>query len=95
VFDNPCLKAAPVEEEAPNSDTEYDEAEDGRRKNKAKKTPPKTAGKIANTENFWGRVNEWFKEQIALRGFSLTGLWWKRYAISFVTPIGSVPASIA
>jgi hypothetical protein len=79
VFENPTLKAAPAEEEAPDSDIEYDEAEETRPRKKPKKTPAKKAGKIAKGENFWGRVDEWFKSEVAERGSSLTGPKWKRY----------------
>ncbi|KAJ7331054.1 hypothetical protein DFH08DRAFT_966797 [Mycena albidolilacea] len=79
VFENPTLKAAPAEEEAPDSDIEYDEAEETRPRKKPKKTPAKKAGKIAKGENFWGRVDEWFKNEVAERGSSLTGPKWKSY----------------
>jgi hypothetical protein len=79
VFDHPTLKASPAEEETPDSDMEYDEAEDTRLRKKPKKMPAKKAGKVAKGENFWGRVNEWFKVKVAERGSSLTGPRWKRY----------------
>ncbi|KAJ7721579.1 hypothetical protein B0H14DRAFT_3170309 [Mycena olivaceomarginata] len=77
VFDHPTLKASPAEEEAPDSDIEYDEGEDTRLRKKPKKMPAKKAGKVAKGENFWGRVDEWFKAEVAERGSSLTGPKWK------------------
>ncbi|KAJ7706641.1 hypothetical protein B0H14DRAFT_3026101 [Mycena olivaceomarginata] len=41
--------------------------------------PAKKAGKVAKGENFWGRVDEWFKVEMAERGSSLTGPKWKSY----------------
>ncbi|KAJ7830248.1 hypothetical protein B0H14DRAFT_3872708 [Mycena olivaceomarginata] len=79
VFDHPTLKASPAEEEAPDSDIEYDEGEDARLRKKPKKMPAKKAGKVAKGENFWGRVDEWFKAEVAERGSSLTGPKWKSY----------------
>ncbi|KAJ7677010.1 hypothetical protein DFH06DRAFT_1317608 [Mycena polygramma] len=79
VFDHPTLKAAPTEEEVPDSDVEYDAAEEQRPKKKVKKTKQPKVGKLAKGEDFWGRVDEWFKEQIALRGTSLTGPKWRSY----------------
>ncbi|KAJ7935000.1 hypothetical protein B0H13DRAFT_1854708 [Mycena leptocephala] len=73
LFDHPTLKASPAEEETPDSDIEYDDAEDARPRKKPKKTPAKKAGKVAKGENFWGRVDEWFKKEVAERGSSVSG----------------------
>ncbi|KAJ7820145.1 hypothetical protein B0H14DRAFT_2600130 [Mycena olivaceomarginata] len=50
-----------------------------RLRKKPKKMPAKKAGKVAKGENFWGRVDEWFKAEVAERGSSLTGPKWKSY----------------
>ncbi|KAK7032701.1 hypothetical protein R3P38DRAFT_3503251 [Favolaschia claudopus] len=73
VFDHPSLKRASAEDEEPESDAEYDEAEQRRPRKKAK------TGKVPKGENFWGRVDQWFKKQVEERGISLTGPKWKSY----------------
>ncbi|KAJ6455122.1 hypothetical protein C8R47DRAFT_1082857 [Mycena vitilis] len=78
VFDNPSLQTAPVEEETPDSDAEYDEAEAVHPKKKAKMLPAKR-GKLAKAENFWGRVDLWLKDEVAECGASLLGPKWRSY----------------
>ncbi|CAK5270512.1 unnamed protein product [Mycena citricolor] len=37
------------------------------------------AGRTAKGEDFWGRVEEWFKKEMAVRGSNWTSASWKRY----------------
>ncbi|KAJ6473440.1 hypothetical protein C8R47DRAFT_1295169 [Mycena vitilis] len=77
VFDNPTLKAVPLEPEEPDSDIEYDEAEEARPRKKAKLA--KSRGKLGKAENFWGRMDEWMAGHIAERGSSLTAPKWRSF----------------
>ncbi|KAJ7147564.1 hypothetical protein C8R43DRAFT_1129793 [Mycena crocata] len=89
VFDNPSLKGLPVEEEEPDSDVEYDQAEFMRPKKKQKKAPVRKGGKIAKGDNFWGRMDEWFRKEVDARGTNLTSSKWKTYVDQLIVDDGT------
>ncbi|KAJ7124729.1 hypothetical protein C8R43DRAFT_1135417 [Mycena crocata] len=89
VFDNPSLKGLPVEEEEPDSDVEYDQAELMRPKKRQKKAPARRGGKIARGDNLWGRMDEWFRKEVESRGMNLTSPKWKTYVDQLIVDDGT------
>ncbi|KAJ7705149.1 hypothetical protein B0H16DRAFT_1827563 [Mycena metata] len=74
-FDHPGLKPEPAASSAAADD-------DDTRPTKKARTSKKGAqagGRIAAGEDFWGQVDEYFRNEIKTRGKNLTGSKWKSY----------------
>lgn len=75
-LDNPALLGI-AEDESDSESISDEHASSGSRPNKRKRKAKAAGGRIAKGEDFWGKVDRWFKKEVGLRGRNLAGPQWK------------------